>query len=100
MEQAGTERWRWFWRRGAKLVRAFHCGLMPGMLPARMLEGLPPNNAAHVMRLSCDEATARAVSDIVIETFDAAKVAVAAFEEAPARPGRAAESWQVEAYFG
>ena len=48
-----------------------------------MLEGLPPNNAAYVMRLACDEAIARVVSDIVIETFDAAEAAVAAFEEAP-----------------
>ncbi len=70
------------------------------MLPARMLEGLPPNNAAYVMRLSCDEGTARAVSDIIIETFDAAEAAVAAFEEAPATTDWRGGPWLVEAYFG
>jgi ribosomal protein L11 methyltransferase len=65
-----------------------------------MLEGLPPNNATHVMRLSCDEATARQVADIIVETFDPAEAAAAAFEDetttADWRPGR----WIVEAYFG
>ena len=65
-----------------------------------MLEGLPPNNAAYVMRLACDEAIARAVSDIIIETFDAAEAAVAAFEEAPNTKDWKGGPWLVEAYFG
>ena len=65
-----------------------------------MLEGLPPNNAAHVVRLSCDEATARAVSDVIIESFDPADAAVAAFEEAPSTRDWRSGPWLVEAYFG
>jgi ribosomal protein L11 methyltransferase len=65
-----------------------------------MLEGLPPNNASHVMRLACDEAVARVVSDIIIETFHAAEAAVAAFEAAPSTTTWKAGSWLVEAYFG
>ncbi len=65
-----------------------------------MLEGLPPNNASYVMRLSCDAAAARAVSDIIIETFDAAEAAVAAFEEAPSTADWTGGPWLVEAYFG
>jgi ribosomal protein L11 methyltransferase len=65
-----------------------------------MLEGLPPNNATHVMRLACDEEVARRVADIIVETFDPAEAAAAAFEEEGSsidwRPGR----WVVEAYFG
>jgi ribosomal protein L11 methyltransferase len=60
-----------------------------------MLEGLPPNNAASVMRLICDEATARAVADIIVETFDPAETAAAAFEEGSGeRP-----PWAVEVFF-
>jgi ribosomal protein L11 methyltransferase len=65
-----------------------------------MLEGLPPNNAAYVMRLSCDEATARTVSDIIIETFDPANAAVAAFEGTPTTKDWNGGPWLVEAYFG
>ncbi len=65
-----------------------------------MLEGLPPNNAAYVMRLSCDEATARAVADIIVETFDPADAAVAAFEEAPSTKDWKSGLWLVEAFFG
>ena len=35
-----------------------------------MLEGLPPNNASHMLRLDCDEKRARAVADLIVETFD------------------------------
>src|SRR5665213_1210756 len=66
-----------------------------------MLEGLPPNNAAHVMRLTCDEATARRVADIIVETFDPAETAAAAFEdEDELRKDWSAGRWSVEAYFG
>jgi ribosomal protein L11 methyltransferase len=64
-----------------------------------MLEGLPPNNAAHKMSVACDEAAARRVADIIVETFDPAETAAAAFEATPGEnwtPGQ----WVVEAYFG
>lgn len=38
----------------------------------------------HVMRLSCGEAEARRIAAIIVETFDPATTAAAAFEEAPA----------------
>jgi len=63
-----------------------------------MLEGLPPNNAAHMMRLICDEARARAVVDLVVESFEPAETAASAFEaDAPLDGGKA---WMVEVYFG
>lgn len=65
-----------------------------------MLEGLPPNNAAHLMRLACDEATARAIADIVVETFDPAETAAAAFEETTSTTDWNVGPWVVEVYFG
>jgi ribosomal protein L11 methyltransferase len=65
-----------------------------------MLEGLPPNGAAHVMRLSCDEPTTRRIAAIIVETFDPATTAAAAFEEAPDTGGWNKGPWIVEAYFG
>ena len=67
-----------------------------------MLEGLPPNNAAYVMRLSCAEDTARRVADMIVETFDPAETAAAAFEDEAAnpRPDWRPGQWTVEAYFG
>ena len=70
-----------------------------------MLEGLPPNGAAHVMRLDCDEATARRVVDIVVESFDPAETAAAAFEvpgAAPAWSGtpNSGVNWTLEIFFG
>jgi ribosomal protein L11 methyltransferase len=63
-----------------------------------MLEGLPPNNAAHMMRLVCDEARARAIADLVVESFEPAETAASAFEtDAPLANGKA---WMVEVYFG
>ena len=35
-----------------------------------MLEGLPPNNAAHLLRLVADEKRARAVADLIVESFE------------------------------
>ncbi|MEF3366906.1 50S ribosomal protein L11 methyltransferase [Methylocystis sp. 9N] len=58
-----------------------------------MLEGLPPNGASHVLRLSCDERRARAVADIIVETFDPTETAAAAFEE------DGGPQWTVEVYF-
>jgi ribosomal protein L11 methyltransferase len=65
-----------------------------------MLEGLPPNNAAFVMRLRCTEAQARALADLVVETFDPAETAGAAFEEKASTESWAATPWVVEVYFG
>ena len=64
-----------------------------------MLEGLPPNNAAHTMTFIGDEATARAVADIVVESFDPAETAAAAFETEEDWPG-GGKAWRVEAFFG
>ena len=68
------------------------------MLARPMLEGLPPNNAAHLVRLVCDEATARAIADLVVETFDPAETAAAAFED-EGDPNQT-KAWTVEIYFG
>jgi len=65
-----------------------------------MLEGLPPNGATHVMRLSCDETLARKIADIIVETFDPADTAAAAFDEAPNTDSWAGGPWIVEVYFG
>ena len=65
-----------------------------------MLEGLPPNSATHVMRLSCGEMAARAIADIIVETFDPAATAAAAFEEAPDTSSWNSGPWAVEVYFG
>ncbi len=64
-----------------------------------MLEGIPPNNAAHVMRLVCDEANARAIADIIVETFDPAATAAAAFEQDPNAASWDAGPWTVEVWF-
>ena len=58
-----------------------------------MLEGLPPNGASHVLRLTCNERRARAVADIIVETFDPTETAAAAFEE------ENGAYWAVEIYF-
>ncbi|MCI0467309.1 MAG: 50S ribosomal protein L11 methyltransferase [Beijerinckiaceae bacterium] len=66
-----------------------------------MLEGLPPNCATHVMRLVCGEAIARGVADIIVESFDPAATAAAAFVEEPDPASWSAKRpWIVEAYFG
>jgi ribosomal protein L11 methyltransferase len=64
-----------------------------------MLEGLPPNNASHMMRLTIDEARARAVADLVVESFEPAEAASTAFETETAWPG-GGKAWAVEVYFG
>jgi ribosomal protein L11 methyltransferase len=66
-----------------------------------MLEGLPPNGATHVMRVACEEAMARGIADIVVESFDPATTAASAFQERPgASTCRNGGPWIVEAYFG
>jgi ribosomal protein L11 methyltransferase len=64
-----------------------------------MLEGLPPNNASHVMRLVSDERRARAVADLIVESFEPAEAASTAFETDDLLP-RGGRAWLVEAYFG
>src|ERR1700677_53760 len=64
-----------------------------------MLEGLPPNNATPMMRLTIDEARARAVADLVVESFEPAEAASTAFETETRWPG-GGRAWQVEVYFG
>jgi ribosomal protein L11 methyltransferase len=65
-----------------------------------MLEGLPPNNAAHMFRLVCDETAARSVADLIVEMFDPADAAAAAFELNPDTKDWNSRDWVVEAYFG
>jgi ribosomal protein L11 methyltransferase len=64
-----------------------------------MLEGLPPNNCAHLMRLVSDEKRARAIADLIVESFEPAETAASAFETENAWPGGGA-AWMVEVYFG
>lgn len=70
------------------------------MVAAAMLEGLPPNCAAHVMRLSCGESAARRIAAIIVETFNPVTTAAAAFEKAADASGSNNVPWLVEAYFG
>jgi ribosomal protein L11 methyltransferase len=58
-----------------------------------MLEGLHPNRPTHVLRLSTDERSARATTELIGEVFEPAETAVAAFEVKDGGP------WLVEAYF-
>jgi ribosomal protein L11 methyltransferase len=64
-----------------------------------LLEGLPPNNAAHVMRVTLDETRARAVADLMVESFEPAEAASTAFETEAPWPG-GGKAWAVEVYFG
>jgi ribosomal protein L11 methyltransferase len=64
-----------------------------------MLEGLPPNNAAHKLRLVTDERRARAVADLIVESFEPAEAASTAFETDDRLPG-GGRAWLMEAYFG
>jgi ribosomal protein L11 methyltransferase len=58
-----------------------------------MLEGLHPNRPTHVFRITTDERSARAMTDLIGEIFDPAETAVAAFETVEDGP------WLLEAYF-
>jgi ribosomal protein L11 methyltransferase len=64
-----------------------------------MLEGLPPNNAAHRLTLFTDEKRARAVADVIVESFEPAEAAASAFETEDVWPG-GGRAWLVEAFFG
>src|ERR1700758_4287904 len=63
-----------------------------------MLEGLPPNNAAHMLRLVSDERRARAVADLIFESFEPAEDASTVFETDDSWPG-GGKAWLMEAYF-
>ncbi len=63
-----------------------------------MLEGLPPNNAAHRLTLVTDESRARKVADLIVESFEPGAAASTAFET-DGWPGWR-KAWLVEAYFG
>ncbi|HYA74309.1 MAG TPA: 50S ribosomal protein L11 methyltransferase, partial [Roseiarcus sp.] len=63
-----------------------------------MLEGLPPNNATHKLRVVTDEKSARAVADLIVESFEPAEAASTAFETEEPWPG-GGKAWLVEAYF-
>jgi len=65
-----------------------------------MLEGLPPNNAAHMMSLACPEGQARNIADLIVEMFDPAEAAASAFEREPQTNDWSTGEWLVEAYFG
>jgi ribosomal protein L11 methyltransferase len=64
-----------------------------------MLEGLPPNNAAHRLTLVSDEGRARAVADLIAESFEPGEAASTAFETADLWPG-GGRAWLMEAFFG
>jgi ribosomal protein L11 methyltransferase len=64
-----------------------------------MLEGLPPNNASHMMRLVSDERRARAVADLIVESFEPAEAASTVFETTDPWPG-GGKAWLTEVYFG
>ena len=58
-----------------------------------MLEGLPPNNAAHRLTLMSDEKRARAVADLIVESFEPAEAASSAFETEEPWPGGGKAGW-------
>jgi ribosomal protein L11 methyltransferase len=64
-----------------------------------MLEGLPPNIAAHELSLVSDERRARAVADLIAESFEPGEVASTAFETEERWRG-GGRAWLMEAYFG
>ncbi len=64
-----------------------------------LLEGLPPNNAAHKLSLVSDERRARAVADLIAESFEPGEAASTAFETEERWPG-GGRAWLMEAYFG
>src|ERR1700734_641085 len=64
-----------------------------------MLEGLPPNNAAPLMRLVSDGRRVRAVADLIVESFEPAQAASTAFDTDDLLPG-GGKAWLMEAYFG
>ncbi len=58
-----------------------------------MLEGLPPNGASTLLRFIGDAPRARAVADLIVETFDPAETAACVFEDE--KTGQ----WTTEVFF-
>jgi ribosomal protein L11 methyltransferase len=58
-----------------------------------MLEGLPPNGASTLLRFVGDAPRARAVADLIVETFDPAETAACVFEDE--KTGQ----WTAEVFF-
>jgi ribosomal protein L11 methyltransferase len=58
-----------------------------------MLEGLPPNGASTLLRFVGDTTRARAVADLIVETFDPAETAACVFEDAKSG------DWTAEVFF-
>ncbi len=58
-----------------------------------MLEGLPPNGASTLLRFVGDARQARAVADIIVETFDPAETAACVFED------EKTGDWTAEVFF-
>jgi ribosomal protein L11 methyltransferase len=58
-----------------------------------MLEGLPPNGASTLLRFVGDARRARAVADIIVETFDPAETAACVFED------EKTGDWTAEVFF-
>jgi ribosomal protein L11 methyltransferase len=62
-----------------------------------MMEGLPPNNATHVMRLETDKGRATRLVDIIGELFDPTETAASAFEIDASTA--ATKPWLLEIFF-
>ena len=59
-----------------------------------MLEGLPPNGASTLLRFVGDETRARAVADLIVETFEPAETAACVFED------EKTGDWTAEVFLG
>jgi ribosomal protein L11 methyltransferase len=64
---------------------------------ASMMEGLPPNNATHLLRLVTDKARATRLVDVIGELFDPTETAASAFEMGEAE--EAVKPWLLEIFF-
>ena len=58
-----------------------------------MLEGLPPNGASTLLRFAGDARRARAIADLIVETFDPAETAACVFED------EKTGDWTAEVFF-
>ncbi len=63
-----------------------------------MLEGLPPNDATQLLRFTSNERQARVAADLVVDVFDPAETASAAFEDEASQLDP--KPWVVEIYLG
>jgi len=63
-----------------------------------MLEGLPPNDATQLLRFTSNERQARVAADLVVDVFDPAETASAAFEDEASQLDP--KPWIVEIYLG